>query len=133
MTRWIVGTAVSATLLLSAAHGARAQAAVSWPSAGTHLVRVEEAPVPATPDITSQACARRLRDPRSGRGYMLRHSTAQTSSAQHQAGATRSMTTRLVRAVGDYARVEPKGDTLSTRLVTVDCTTSRVVARRAGT
>lgn len=35
-------------------------------------------------------------------------------------------TTRLRRAVGDYARIEPKGETLSTRILTVDCVTSRV-------
>ena len=75
----------------------------------------------------------RLRDPRTGREYMLRHSTAQTAVAQHQSGATTSTTIRLVRAAGDYARVEPKGDTLSTRVVAVDCMTSRVVAPRADT
>jgi hypothetical protein len=64
---------------------------------------------------------------------MLRHSVVQTSVAEHQSGATTSTTTRLLRAVGDYARLELKGDTLSTRVVPVDCLTSRVVARRAGT
>ena len=131
MARWIVGGAALAALLVSAPRAARAQA--SWPSSGTHLARIEDASIPPTSDIASSACARRLRDPRTGREYMLRHSSAQTSVTQHQSGATTNTTTQLLRAVGDYARVELKGDTLSTRVVAVDCVTSRVVARRAGT
>ena len=133
MSRWIVGGATLAMLLVSAVRGASAQAADSWPSAGTQLARVEDASVPPTSDIASIACSRRLRDPRTGREYMLRHSRAETSMAQHQSGATTSTTSRVVRARGDYARVGSKGDTLSTRVVAVDCLTTRVVARRAGT
>jgi hypothetical protein len=39
-------------------------------------------------------------------------------------GATTNTTTRLLRAVGDYARLELKDDTLSTRVIAVDCLTS---------
>ncbi len=132
MARWIVGIAALASLLVSATGGAHAQAASPWPRPRAQLVRVEDASVLPTSDITSAACATRLRDPRTGREYMLRHSTAQTTVAQHQAGATTSTTTRLLRAVGDYARVELTGDTLSTRLVAVDCLNSRVIPERAG-
>ena len=133
MARWIIQGFALATLLVSAARGANAQAATSWPSAGKQLARVEDASVAPTSDIASNACAGRLRDPRTGREYMLRHSSVQTSVAQQQSGATTATTSRVMRAVGDYARVELKGDTLSTRVVAVDCLTSRVVARRAGT
>jgi hypothetical protein len=133
MTRWTVGIAALATLHVSMARSARAQTADSWPSAGARLARVEEPSVPPTADLASSACAMRLRDPKTGREYLVRHSTAQTEVAPHGAGPTTSTTTRLLHAVGEYARVEPKGDTLSTRVVTVDCLSSRVVVRRAGT
>jgi hypothetical protein len=133
MARSLMGIAASAVLLACTARGAHAQAAASWPSAGTRLVRIEEPSTPATPDAPSEACARRLRDPRTGREYLLRHSSAKRDVARQEAGTTTTTTTRLLDAVGDYGRIELKGDTLSTRLVTVDCTTSRVVARRAGT
>jgi hypothetical protein len=131
MAHWIVGIAALATLLMSAARGARAQAAVSWPSPGTQLIRIDDPSRAPALDVTSSACAPRLRDLRTGREYLLRRSRAQTEVAQHHAGATTSTTTRLLRAVGEYSRLELKGDTLSTRVVTVDCLTSRVVARRA--
>jgi hypothetical protein len=134
MARWIVGIAALLTLHMFAAPRARAQAADNWPSAGTQLIRVREASVPPTSDMATGACAMRLRDPGTGREYMVRHSTAQTAVAQHAAGATTSTSTTLLHAAGEYARVEPKGDTLSTRIITVDCLSSRViVARRAGT
>jgi hypothetical protein len=53
--------------------------------------------------------------------------------AQHEAGDTTITTSRLLAAEGEYSRIELKGDTLSTRVVTVDCVTSRVVARSTGT
>jgi hypothetical protein len=133
MTRWMVGIAAFGSLFLPVARGAHAQGASLWPRAGTLLVRVTEASVPPAPDITSAACAPRLRDRGTGREYMLRHSSVQTTVAQQQSGATTSTTTQAVRAVGDYARVERKGDTLSTRVVAVDCITARVVTRPAGT
>jgi hypothetical protein len=43
MTRSIVGLAALTTLLVFAAHGARAQAVTSWPRVGARLVRIEEA------------------------------------------------------------------------------------------
>jgi len=133
MARLLIGIAALASLLASAARSAHAQTVSSWPRAGTPLVRGEETSMSPTSDISSAACAPRLRDPRTGREYMLKHSSVRTTVAQHQSGATTHTTTRLLRAVGDYARLEAKGDTLSTRVVAVDCTTSRVVTRRAGT
>lgn len=135
MTRMAVVIAGAVLLLVCTARGADAQRAASWPSAGTHLVRVED--VPTTPAaiatsgnpaavITPEPCAARLRDPQTGREYVLRHSTRREHVAQHEAGATTNTTTRLLRAVGDYSRLELKGDTLSTRVVAVDCLTSRV-------
>src|SRR5204862_801002 len=107
MNCWIVGITASATLLVSAPNAARAQAAASWPSTGTHLVRVEDPSVPPTSDIAGSACARQLRDPRTGREYLLRRSSAKTEVASHQENAP-STSTRLLRAVGEYSRVELK-------------------------
>jgi hypothetical protein len=135
MTRPIVGIAASAMLLVVAAPAAHAQRAASWPSAGTHLVRVEDASstpavVPASGNpaavLKPEPCAARLRDPETGREYLLRHSSREENFAQRKAGATTTTTTRLLRAVGDYARIELKGDTLSTRVIAVDCLTTRV-------
>jgi len=133
MARWIVGITVLTMLSVFAARDARAQAAASWPSVGTLLTRVEDPSRPAASDIADGACATLLRDSLTRREYVLRHSVVKTSVAQHQSGATTNTSTRLLRAVGDYARVESKGDTPSTRVVSVDCLTSRVVTRRAGT
>src|SRR4051794_37616299 len=109
MTRSLVRIAVSAALLACTARGAPAQAAAAWPSAGTHLVVVEEAPAPATPGATREACARRLRDPRTGREYLLRHSVAKQNIAQQKAGTTTTTPTRLLDAAGDYGRIELTG------------------------
>jgi len=144
MNRWIVGIAASAALLVCAARETRAQAAASWPRVGARLVRLEEAPMTETTlparngkapvtVSTPQACARQLRDARTGREYLLRHSTMKQNFAQHEAGDTTITTSRLLAAEGEYSRIELKGDTLSTRVVTVDCVTSRVVARSTGT
>ena len=144
MNRWIVGVAASAALLVCATRETRAQAAASWPRVGVRLVRVEEAPmtettlparngkVPVTVH-TPQACARQLRDARTGREYLLRHSTMKQSFKQHEAGDTTITTSRVLAAEGEYSRIELEGDTLSTRVVTVDCVTTRVVARSTGT
>jgi len=133
MTRWTFGIAALVTLHVCLAGRAHAQAADSWPSAGAQLVRVADPSMPPSSDLASSACAMRLRDPRTGREYLVRHSTAQTEIAPHDAAPTTSTTTRLLHAVGEYARVEQKGDTLSTRVMTVDCLNSRVLAGRAGT
>jgi hypothetical protein len=133
MTRLLVGIAASLPLLVCTARGAQAQRA-AWPSVGAHLVRIEEGAVSQaampTPGgaavVTRDPCAAKLRDPRTGREYMLRHSTKQEQVQSRQSGAATITTTELKHAVGDYARIEPKGDTLSTRVVTVDCMTSRV-------
>jgi hypothetical protein len=135
MIRSGMGIVASAMLLVCMARGAHAQRAASWPRVGIRLMRVED--VPATPAgipssgnsaavITPEPCAARLRDPHTGREYMLRHSTRQEQVQSHESGATTTTTAQLTHAVGDYSRVEPKGDTLSTRVVTVDCLTSRV-------
>ena len=144
MNRWIVGVAASTALLLCAAREVRAQAATSWPRVGARLVRVEEGPMSQTTlparngkgDVTvstPEACARRMRDARTGREYLLRHSTMKQKFAQHDAGDTTIATSRLLAAEGEYSRIELQGDTLSTRVVPVDCMTSRVVARHTGT
>jgi hypothetical protein len=135
MIRSGMAMAASAMLLVCTARGAHAQRVASWPRVGTHLVRVGD--VPATPAgvpssansaavITPEPCAARLRDPHTGREYMLRHSTRQEQFRSHESGATTTTTAQLTHAVGDYARIEPRGDALSTRVVTVDCLTSRV-------
>ena len=144
MNRWIVGVAASAALLVCATRETRAQAAASWPRVGVRLVRVEEAPMTETTlparngkaavtVSTPQACARTLRDSRTGREYLLRHSTMRQNFKQHEAGDTTLTTSRVLAAEGEYSRIELKGDTLSTRVVTVNCVTSRVVARSTGT
>jgi hypothetical protein len=141
MIRSGMAIAASVVLLVCTARDAHAQRAAAWPSVGTHLVRVEDVPatsasVPTSGNpaavLTPEPCAARLRDAQTGREYLLRHSSREENVAQHGAGATTTTTTRLLRAVGDYARVELKGDTLSTRVIAVDCLTTRVRPPQGG-
>lgn len=122
----------SIVVLAVAASGACAGTSRPDPLAapGAQLARVEElAPASGVGGAApfAGACAARLRDPATGREYLLVHSSMRTATAA--TGAT--STTTLQAAIGDYALVDGLAKGAPVPRVQVDCPTSRVIAQLA--
>jgi hypothetical protein len=124
---------------VAGAQSARGESA-EWPAPGTRLQRVEElpatSPASALPvggagatDLSRGACAMRLRDPRTGSEFLIQHSEVRQRVARDSTGAmTARVETSLTHAVGEYTRIERGADTTHSRLLSVDCLSSQVVA-----
>jgi hypothetical protein len=119
-------------LVLSVSACARPVQRAEGPRPGTPLERVEE--LPATPTDAggaapgasfAQACAMRLRDPSSGRDYLLLRSNIRRTVA----GTDTVTTSALASAVGDYGPMSAgRGAGRPATEIRVDCITSRVLA-----
>lgn len=100
------------------------------PQTGTQLERSAELPaVPSSagaPDAAfSRACAGRLRDPKTGREYLLLHSEIERRVTESDT----LVSSALARAVGDYGPVPAEGSTAqASAQLRVDCRTSRVLS-----
>jgi hypothetical protein len=72
----------------------------------------------------AQSCARRLRDPRDGREFLLMHSEIRTSAAKE--GNTK-VVVQLEHATGDYAPMSDAARGHSAPNLRVDCVSSHAV------